>query len=247
MSHTCGASNPGFVARAQHPARHDGASRGATIGKSRTGQGLLAEAAVWHAACLRGVASQSRVEPPDIRAEPERVQRMSTRVLVAEPDTRSGRAAAPRVPDARGAWSIAAALGAALALIGWTDVLLVWLPFRPTGPEWEFGAISATFAGMPLGTLGLGILAAAAAARGWRRTLRALAVLCWLLTATVAVLAVIYALDAVVAWRGAPAHVGPALTIAVLKSAAFAMTYMALYPLLGVLAWRSSRRPILEK
>src|SRR5690606_35092010 len=160
---------------------------------------------------------------------------MSTRVLVAEPESRTGRAAAPRVPDARGAWSVAAALGAALALIGWTDVLLVWLPFRPTSPEWEVGAISATFAGMPLGTLGLGILTAAAAARGWRRALRVLAVLFWLLTATVAVLTVIYALDAVVAWRGAPPQAGPALKIAVTKSAVFAVTYAALYPLLGVL------------
>src|SRR5690606_16937219 len=152
---------------------------------------------------------------------------MSTRVLVAEPESRTGRAAAPRVPDARGAWSVAAALGAALALIGWTDVLLVWLPFRPTSPEWEFGAISATFAGMPLGTLGLGILTAAAAARGWRRALRVLAVLFWILTATIIALAVIYALDVLVAWRGAPPQVAPVLKISVIKSTVFAVVYMA--------------------
>ena len=40
---------------------------------------------------------------------------------------------------------------------------------------------------------------------------------------------------------------GPVLKLAVLKSAVFAMVYMALYPLLGVLAWRSSRRLRLEK
>jgi len=172
---------------------------------------------------------------------------MSTRVLVAEPTGRSSRAAAPRTPDMAGAWGVAAALGAGLALIGWTDVLLVWLPFRPTSPEWEFGAISATFAGMPLGTLGLGILTAATAALGWRRSLRALAVLFWVLSAIIVVLTFIYALDAVVAWRGAPAQAGPVLKLAVLKSAVFAMVYMALYPLLGVLAWRSSRRLRLEK
>src|SRR5690606_9441433 len=140
-----------------------------------------------------------------------------------------------------------AALGAGLAFIGWTDVLLVWLPFRPTSPEWEFGAISATFAGMPLGTLGLGIFTAAAAAHGWRRSLRALAVLLWVLSAIIIALAIIYALNALVAWRGAPQQVAPVLKIAILKSAAFAMVYMALYPLLGVLAWRSSRRLTLEK
>lgn len=172
---------------------------------------------------------------------------MSTRVLIAETSSRTGRAPAPRVPDARGAWSVAAALGAGLAVIGWTDVLLVWFPFRPTSPEWEFGAISATFAGMPLGTVGLGILTAAAAALGWRRSLRALAVLLWILTATIIALAVIYALDVLVAWRGAPPQVAPVLKISVIKSTVFAVVYMALFPLLGVLAWRSSRRPTLEK
>jgi len=172
---------------------------------------------------------------------------MTTRVLVAEPTGRPSRAAAPRAPDTTGAWRVAAALGAGLAVIGWTDVLLVWLPFRPTSPEWEFGAISATFAGMPLGTLGLGILTAATAALGWRRSLRALAVLLWLLSATIVVLAIIYALDVVVAWRGAPAQVAPVLKLSVLKSAVFAIVYMALYPLLGVLAWRSSRRLRMEK
>jgi hypothetical protein len=93
---------------------------------------------------------------------------MSKRVLVGEKPP----SAAPRVvvePSPDQALWLLCWIGGLLALAGWVDVLLLWIPLHLGRPEWEFGTVSSTFDALPLATIGLAILIAAAVAKGRRR------------------------------------------------------------------------------
>lgn len=149
-------------------------------------------------------------------------------------------AAAPA--DPLQGWRVLGVLGAALALAGWTDVALGLLPARPGNPDWEFGAISATLDAMPLGTLGLGLAAAALTARGARRTLAAVAVFAWLVVAALVVGILLYALSAPAVWRAAPPAVHPQLMLAMAKAGVLAAAYLSFYLWLGVHCRRAARR-----
>ncbi|MGH7679157.1 MAG: hypothetical protein ACRENU_11865 [Gemmatimonadaceae bacterium] len=137
-------------------------------------------------------------------------------------------------------WTIATGLGATLAVVGWTDLALLWWPPRFGNAAWEFGTIGAHIAGMPLATIGTGLLSAAAIGRGWRRMARVLSIVSLLIAAATAALMVFYALDIAPAWRGVSEAARPALVKAVLKTSVFAVVYAATYIWLGRLLWRKS-------
>lgn len=150
-------------------------------------------------------------------------------------------APAPAVPAA-GGWSVLAALGAALALVGWTDVVLGTLPFRPGNPDWEFGVVSATLDAMPLGTLGLGLMAAALSARGARRWLLGLTAVAWAVVAALVIAVLLYALSVPPVWRAvAPALHGQVM-LAIAKAGVLATAYLCFYCWLGVHCRRAARR-----
>src|SRR5688572_14265195 len=71
-------------------------------------------------------------------------------------------------PNADEGWRLLSWLSLALALAGLSDWVLTWIPLRLGSPEWEFGTVVATFAGLPLITMGLAGLLASASARGIR-------------------------------------------------------------------------------
>lgn len=150
-------------------------------------------------------------------------------------------APAPAAPAPDG-WSALAVLGGVLALIGWTDVVLGTLPWQPGSPDWEFGVVSTTLDAMPLGTLGLGLAAAALAVRGARRRLAALSVLAWLVCAALVVAALLYALSAPPVWRAAPPALHPQLALAMARAGVLAAAYLCFYSWLGVHCRRAARR-----
>jgi hypothetical protein len=137
-------------------------------------------------------------------------------------------------------WGIALGVGFAIAIVGWTDLTLLWYPLQFGNPEWEFGTISAHLDGMPLGTLGLATFAAGAVGLGWRRTTRVVAVVCLLVMLLILGIGVIYLLVVPVALQGAPPAVKPGLVKAMVKAGVFAATYAVLY---GWLGWFLLRRP----
>lgn len=140
-------------------------------------------------------------------------------------------------------WTVLAVLGAALALAGWTDVVLGTLPLRPGNADWEFGVVSSSLDAMPLGTLGLGLLAAALAVRGARRLLTAVAVVSWLVVAALGVAVLLYALAAPAVWRAAPPAVHPQVLVAMGKAGVLAAAWLCFYLWLGVHCRRAARRP----
>ena len=138
-------------------------------------------------------------------------------------------------------WRLTAAVGLAMAVVGWTDVGLLWYPLHLGDPEWEFGTISACLDGMPLGTIGLGLLAAGAIGCGWRWPTRAIAVASGLVTVGTFTIAVIYLLDVPVALRGTAPPVRTAIEKAMLKAGVFSMTYLLFYTWLAWFLWRRTR------
>lgn len=53
--------------------------------------------------------------------------------------------------------------GIAITLVG-SDLALLWIPARLGTPDWEFGTVSTTLDGMPLGTVGFALIAVGAVA-----------------------------------------------------------------------------------
>lgn len=163
---------------------------------------------------------------------------MTERVLVGdEKQTESGRRHVG--PDA--AWRLLMVVGAMLALVGWADIVLTWYPPRWGSLEWELGTVSSTFDALPLGTLGLAILAAGLIARAWLRTSRALSVLMWLIVVALLGLMLLFVLDVAPALRAVNPALRGALKKSMLKTAFIAVLYLSTYVVMAWWLWRVSR------
>lgn len=171
---------------------------------------------------------------------------MTANRVVPLPAPPPARASAPAVVPAASTadgWRVVAALGGLMAVLGWTDVLLGLLPPRPGNTDWEFGAVSTALDAMPLGTLGVGLLAAALTARGGRRGLLGLAVAGWVVALGLVAAVGLYALAAPVVWRAAPPPLHGQVALAMTKTAVLAAGYLAFHLWLGVHCRRAARRP----
>ncbi len=149
--------------------------------------------------------------------------------------------AAPFVAEPSTLWLILAVLGVTIAVIGWTDLALLWYPLNFGNPEWEFGTISAHYDGLPLGTIGLATSAVAVMGLGWRLATRVLSGLFALITLGLVGIFVIYLLDVPVALGGVAPAIVPIIKKAIAKAVVFATVYMAFYGWLSVYLWRKTR------
>lgn len=163
---------------------------------------------------------------------------MAERVLLAEggETTQAGR------PDEGQVWRACALAGAALAVAGWTDVILVWLPLHFGNAEWEFGTVSTALDAMPLGTIGVALLVMAGLARGWRRRRMALGIFAVVVVVGLVISAVLYLLNVPMAWRGIGAAMQPALKKAFVKSGMLTLAYVLFYGGVARLTLKTPRR-----
>ena len=129
-------------------------------------------------------------------------------------------------------------IGGLLALAGWMDVLLLWIPSNFGRPEWEFGTVSSTFDALPLGTIGVAILIAAAVARGWRRMILVGGVASLVMAVVLVAALVLFALDVPLAWKGVADAYRSALKKAMFKTAILGVIYITLYAVTGVVTLR---------
>jgi len=136
---------------------------------------------------------------------------------------------------------VAFVAGLALTLVGWLNVAFVWYPPRWANVDWEFGSIRATFEGLPLSTIGLMAMTAAVAVRGRRVSLRLMAALLVFLALVWTVFGAIFMLDVPVVFRAVNPDVRPALKQVVAQTSLMAATYVALYLITGVWAFRRAR------
>lgn len=146
-----------------------------------------------------------------------------------------------RTPDPGQAWSILGGAGAMLALVGWTDVALLWVPPNFGNVEWEFATLSGMFDALPLATLGLVGMAAGAAARDGRRVLRAMSIVLPCISFLLLGAFAVYALGAVVAWQSVEQEMRVVLLRALVKTSVVAVLYIVLYGWLGLRCARTAK------
>lgn len=135
------------------------------------------------------------------------------------------------------------ATGLAFTLIGWIDLTLVWLPFKPRSPEWEFGATSGFFDALPLGTIGLVTLCFATNVGGHAKTARLLSIVFWLIAVTLIGVAILFVSGLPLALNAVqdPA-MKEILKLSIVKTLLFAGVYVSLYVATARWSWHSASR-----
>ncbi|HWP38555.1 MAG TPA: hypothetical protein VNL18_13475 [Gemmatimonadales bacterium] len=130
--------------------------------------------------------------------------------------------------------------GLILTVVGLGDFALAWYPMAFGSPEWEFGTVVSSFAGLPLVTMGFAGLLGSAVARGVRW--QSLVVAWMLVTFGAALLAtyLVFLLDIPVAFRaaGENATVRLGLTKAIVKTSLIAVVFAGSYVGFGVATLR---------
>lgn len=142
------------------------------------------------------------------------------------------------VADQRTAWAMLVALGVILSLVGLLDLGLLFFPPRWASLDWEFGTISATIEGLPLLTVGLGLMTVGSVARGRTGWMRLLSIAFILLALVIITLLVVFALDVPVAMRAVQAAGRETLLKTIAKAGGMGFLYVIMYAALGVWTWR---------
>jgi hypothetical protein len=156
------------------------------------------------------------------------------------------RAAVERVKQAgareAAAWQWLGWFGLVLATVGLGDFLLTWIPPDLGTPEWEFGAIAASFSGLPLVTMGFAGLLASAMARGVRWQLVAMAVVLLGMALFLAGALVVFVLVVPVALSviDGPARVG--ILKAIARTLVLGVVFVAAYSAAGIGSLRHARK-----
>ena len=137
-------------------------------------------------------------------------------------------------------WRVVGAVGAALALLGGLDLVLLFVPARFGNVEWEFASISAGLNGLPVLTMGLALVTASGLARGSRLLTRGGAVLLGGLGLVIVGLALVYALTLPIALGSTD---DPVAVVTIRKSVAKTVGQVIIYPtvtlMIAVMAWRA--------
>ena len=145
-------------------------------------------------------------------------------------------------PDGATAWRWVGWFGLLLFVAGLGDFVIAWVPMRLGSPEWEFGTVASTLAGLPLATMGLAGLLGSAVARGKLGLTRAwgLVVLVW--AAVVLGSYVLFLLDVPVALRAVSGEALLGIKKAIVKTTLLAVVFGAGYLVAGFGAIRHTQK-----
>lgn len=144
-------------------------------------------------------------------------------------------------PNPEAAWAAAMWLGLMLALPGWLDIALLFVPAQWASIDWEFGTIAATFSALPVGSFGLAAASVGAVAGGAGRMTRLLAVLWALATLVLLAMATVFALDVPVVLRAVDQANRYGVTQVIMKTGLLAMLYVIVFAAMTVWCWKRSR------
>ena len=134
------------------------------------------------------------------------------------------------------AWAVLGWIGLAFLVVGGSDFALTWYPMNFGNREWEFGTVTASFNGLPIVVLGLGLLYAASLQFGRRWWAALSSVVSAVLMLWVVGGAIIWATNVPLALQSVPAEMLVGIKKALVKTTFQSMTYPVIF---GFLAWRS--------
>jgi hypothetical protein len=129
-----------------------------------------------------------------------------------------------------------------LAIVGWTDWLLLWVPLQFGVVEWEFGTISQSFDALPLATIGTAALVVAALNGGWRRTLTIAGTSALVIGVLLLLVLGVFVLDIPIVLKGVNGPMRPVLVKAMAKTSLYGLLYTSTYAWLGFTCWQAIRR-----
>ena len=140
-----------------------------------------------------------------------------------------------RAPESSGAWAALGWIGLVFLVVGGSDFVLTWIPTDFGNPEWEFGTVTASFDGLPVLVLGLGLLLVASQQleRRWWGTLGvavAVVLLIWVLVGFA-----LWAMNLSLALQTVPDELALGLRRAVAKTLVQSIAFEAL---LAYLIWQ---------
>lgn len=155
-----------------------------------------------------------------------------TKLVMPEQGTGRGKL---RALESSHAWALLGWVGLTFLVVGGWDFALTWYPMDFGNREWQFGTVTASFNGLPVPVMGLGLLLASSIQTGrqWLAGVGALGALVLL----------VWALGGVVLWlgtvplalEGTPVEVLVGMKKAIAKTAIQSVAYPMI---LGFLGWR---------
>jgi hypothetical protein len=129
----------------------------------------------------------------------------------------------------------------ALAVAGWIDVGLFWIPPHLGNPDWEVGTVGQTLDTFPLGTVALLLLMVSARAMGLHRIwLRLMAALFALISLFVVGCVVLFLLNLPQVLRVASSPGGGGIRRGAAKVLVFGVCYALAYAFMAFTTWRST-------
>lgn len=137
-----------------------------------------------------------------------------------------------------GAWRWVGWFSLVLALAGVGDWALAWFPLRLGNPEWEFGTVAATMAGLPLMAMGFAGLLASATARGVRWQMVTMGWLLLLFALIIVAALALFLLDVPLALRTVEGPARSGIVKAGIKTAMLGALFAGAYVTAGVTALR---------
>lgn len=140
------------------------------------------------------------------------------------------------------AWSLVLGVGWVLFAVGLVDVVLAWYPARTANAAWEFGAVERSVASLPVMTIGLALVAAAAVLTERRRITGLVAALGLGLGLTIVVVYLLYVADAPVALRMAMPEAAPGIRKSIVRVTFMAVAFSGLFFGIGGSVIRHLRR-----
>ena len=142
----------------------------------------------------------------------------------------------------RGILAVLFGAGLLILLDQAADVLAALLarPVELGAPSWRFGLFGMLTSRASVLVVGDVMLFVAAAALGWRSTLRGLGVVHMLLAATVAVGLILFLLDALQVRATVPAQLAGAVSAAAARAGVVALAGFAALAWAGIAAWRAT-------
>lgn len=149
---------------------------------------------------------------------------------------------APLDPSPDTGWYLLGGIGLVFAIVSLADLILAFYPLAVGDAEWEFGTITTVMDGLPLLTIGLGLILGAMVARGRFAGVRILSVVFALIGLVLALLTLRYA-GHISEALGAVTE--PSIRIGLRKAITKTLAQGTLYPIgfcwIGLLGWKHAK------
>ena len=140
-------------------------------------------------------------------------------------------------------------VGAALVLVAFVDIVIVWTPVRFGTAGWEFATISRTFTNVPMTAVGWTLVAVGLIRHPGRHVFwtRGAAVALGVVALVLVGMGLIYALSLAAVVREATPDIVGALKRAVLKTGTEIAVYSTMFASASFILWRGVEARVVEK